>query len=76
MTTPTLCQTTPIFVRLMLLSQCNQEFFDEKANCKSSGIDLAAIEPHFTPNQAWKMLKNVYCNNIGLENKRGQSPPS
>jgi hypothetical protein len=63
--------TTPIFARLRL---CN---VDEKANCKSSGIDLAVFEPHFTYNQAWKMLRNLYgtCNNTGLENKRGQSPP-
>jgi hypothetical protein len=75
MTTPTVCQTTPIFARLRPLSQCNQEFFDEKANCKSSGIDLAAMS-HFIHNQAWKKLRNLYCNNTGLENKGGLCPPS
>jgi hypothetical protein len=45
----------PIFARLRLLSQCSQDFIDETTNCKSSGIDWAAIEPHFTHNQAWLM---------------------
>jgi hypothetical protein len=43
-----LCQTTPILAQLRLLSQRNQEFFDEKVNCKSNEIHLAAIEQHFT----------------------------
>ena len=30
-----------------LKRDCNQEFLDEKINCKSSGIDLADIESHF-----------------------------
>ena len=41
MTTPILCQTTP------LDWGCFHEFPDEKINCKSSEIDLAAIETHF-----------------------------
>jgi hypothetical protein len=49
---------------------------DEKVNCKSSGIDLATIEPHFAHNEAWKMLRNLYCNNTGLEYKGGLQPPN
>ena len=41
-TTPTLCQTTPIFHD----RACYHKFLGEKMNCKSSGIDLVAIEAH------------------------------
>jgi hypothetical protein len=61
MTMPTLCQTTPIFAQP---SQCIQEFLNEKTNYiiyyyKSSGIDLAAIEPQFTHNHAGLIMRRM-----------------
>ena len=43
---PTFGQTTPIFARSRLLSQCSQEFLDERTNTKSSRVDLAATCSH------------------------------
>ena len=55
---------------------CYHEFLDEKLNCKSSRIDLAAIEAHLLIIRPGKCLE-IYCNNTGLENKlEGLCPPS
>ena len=43
---PLLVKPRPFFERLRLLSQCSQEFLDERMNSKSSRVDLAATYSH------------------------------
>ena len=53
---------------------CYHEFLGEKINCKSSRIDLVAIEAYLLIIRPGKMFKNLYCNNTGLENNGGSAP--
>ena len=54
---------------------CYHEFLGEKINCKSSRIDLVAIEAYLLIIRPGKCLKIfIICNNTGLENN-GALPP-
>ena len=70
MTTPTCVKPRPF----LYYRGCYHEFLGEKMNCKSSGIDLAAIEAHLLIIRPGKCLEICAITILGWRTKGGSVP--